>query len=482
MVIERTAHRTVASKAEVEFVPVPLSNSAMDRSMSDTITRRGFVKSAAIGMAALSTTRAVRAAAANERIGVGLIGLGNRGDALLRAFHKNNNVSVTALCDVYAPHLNLAAELVGGDVMKTNDYRRLLDNKDVNAVVIASPDHWHALQFIDACEAGKDVYVEKPLSLTVDEGQKMVEAARRTGRITQMGVHFRSSSHGKEGCKLIRDGGIGQVTSARCYHLSNEFPMGIGDPPDCDPPPDLDWDLWLGPAAKVPYNPNYCLYKFRWFYPYSGGQVTNFGTHWIDLIQWAIGKEAPVAVTALGGNYAVKDNRMIPDTCEIIWEYDGGPIVSFTQIDANAAPGNLHGSWIEIRGTKGTAYFSAGKMVIESESNPLHPFPALSPLHRKEDDEIQAAKEKAIADQTFLNSYDPTTAHVNDFVDSVKSRKPTVCPVEVGHRSTSTTLIGNIALRTRKHLQWDASLERFTNDEEANRFLSYEYRKPWTLA
>lgn len=446
------------------------------------MTRRAFSKSTAAGVATLSATSIARAAGANERVQLGFIGIGNRGDQVLSAFRKHADTAYTAMCDVYRPYLDRAAELVGSKPATMKDYRRMLDRKDVDAVVIATPDHWHALQFIDACEAGKDVYVEKPLSLTVVEGRKMVEAAERTKRITLLGVHFRSANQVVEACEFIRSGGIGHVTMARCYHLANDFPIGIGNPPDCDPPEGLDWDLWLGPAPKVNYNPNYCLYKFRWFYPYSGGQVTNFGTHWLDIIQRAIGKEYPKAVTAVGGNYALKDNRTIPDTCEVIWEYEGGTMACFMQVNANATGGNRTGTNIEIRGTKGTAYFGWSNVVIEAESPHKHAFPALSPLHRKENSQQRSAVVKAMENKEFKSAGDPTAAHARNFLDCVKSRKPTRCPVALGHRSTSTLLIGNIALRTRKFLEWDGSAERFTNDEEANKLLHYGYRKPWKLA
>ena len=177
--------------------------------------------------------------------------------------------------------------------------------KDVDAVVICTPDHWHALQTIHACQAGKDVYVEKPLSLCVAEGRAMVEAARKAKRVTQVGLMRRSSAFCREACEFVRKGGIGQVTVARAFHIQNEWPKGIGNPPNEEQPKDFDWDQWLGPAPKVPYNKNRTFYRFRWFYDYSGGQLTNFGVHYLDLIHWALGQDAPLAVTAIGGKFAV---------------------------------------------------------------------------------------------------------------------------------------------------------------------------------
>src|SRR5262249_24294840 len=160
------------------------------------------------------------------------------------------------------------------------------------------------------------VYVEKPLSLTIGEGRRMADVAKETGRVTQVGLHRRSTPYIHEAVKLLQSGAIGKITVAKSYHLRNESPHGIGKPPPGAPPPGLDWDLWLGPAPKVPYNRNRCLYKFRWFWDYSGGQLTNFGTHYLYVIQWALGQDAPKGVFVLGGKYAIEDNRDIPDTME----------------------------------------------------------------------------------------------------------------------------------------------------------------------
>ncbi|MBL8965211.1 MAG: Gfo/Idh/MocA family oxidoreductase, partial [Phycisphaerae bacterium] len=211
----------------------------------------------------------------------------------------------------------------------------------------------HALQCVDACKAGKDVYVEKPLSLTIGEGRRMCQVAAETKRVTQVGLHRRSTPYVMEAVKLIREGAIGKVTLAKSYMHRNESPMGIGNPADDDPPAGLDWDRWLGPAPKAAYNRNKALYKFRWFSHYSGGQITNMGTHYLDVIQWALGQHAPKTVACLGGKYAVTDNRDIPDTLEAVWEYDGC-LATFTQVNANGAGANLRNWNMEFRGTLGT--------------------------------------------------------------------------------------------------------------------------------
>src|SRR5205807_1703528 len=220
--------------------------------------------------------------------------LGNRGDQVLDGFLPHKDCEVVAACDIYQPYVDFAAKKAGTSPKQFHDYKKLLDVKDVDAVVICTPDHWHALQTIHACEAGKDVYVEKPLSLAVAEGWAMLEAARKNRRVNQVGLHRRSSDFCREAAELVRQGAIGKVTVARAFHILNESPRGIGNPPNEDPPKGFDWDAWLGPAPKVPYNRNRAFYRFRWFYDYSGGQLTNFGVHYLDLIHWALGQDAPL--------------------------------------------------------------------------------------------------------------------------------------------------------------------------------------------
>src|SRR6266702_4445184 len=274
--------------------------------MNDS-TRRQFARA---GMAtALSYSRV---SGANDRIRMGYIGLGNRGDQVHDAFLEHGDQQTVAVCDLKDSYMDFAIRKSRADPKKYTDYKKLLEDKDVDAVVIATPDHWHALMFIDACNAGKDVYVEKPLSLTVYEGRRMVETAHKTNRVTQVGIHRRSGAFLKEAAEFVQSGGIGQE-------------------PDSPPPSPAEWDQWLGPAPKVPYNKNRMYYNFRWFYNYSGGQLTNFGVHYMDMIRWCLGKEYPRAVTAMGGKYAVGDNREIPDTLEALWEFEGPAMVCFAQ-------------------------------------------------------------------------------------------------------------------------------------------------------
>jgi predicted dehydrogenase len=442
-------------------------------------SRRDFGKAAAAaGLATALTAR--RAHGANERIRVGFIGVGNRGDQVLDAFLPHKDAEVVALCDLYQPYLDFAAKKVGNSPATGKDYRKLLDRKDVDAVVICTPDHWHALMTVHACEAGKDVYVEKPLSLCVAEGRAMVEAARKHKRVTQVGVHRRSSAFCREAAEIVRKGGIGHVTVARAFHILNEFPKGIGNPPNEDPPEGLDWSAWLGPAPAVPYNRNRAFYRFRWFYDYSGGQLTNFGVHYLDVIHWALGHDAPLAVTAMGGKFGGYDNREVPDTLEVLWTYPGNTLVSFSQYNATAAPAGLNRGEIEFRGTKGTLYLQGNGYEVVPEVLSPNEVTARTPIHRERERGYRTGSKAVIEKRKGTGKAD-TTDHARNFLDCVRSRALCNADIETGHRDTSAALIGNVAHRTRSYLEWDAKAERFTNNTAANKYLRYEYRAPYRM-
>jgi predicted dehydrogenase len=446
------------------------------------MTRRAFTRTAtAIGAAAATPALlASRAPGANDRVRLGFIGLGNRGDQVLDAFLAHKDADVVALCDLHQPYLDFAAKKVGGSPAIHTDYRKLLDSKDLDAVVIATPDHWHALQTVHACQAGKDVYVEKPLSLVVAEGRAMVRAARDARRVVQVGIQRRSSPFCAEAAELVRSGGIGKVTAVRCFHIQNEWPLGIGRPPDEDPPKGFDWDAWLGPAPRRRYNKNRTFYRFRWFYDHSGGQLTNFGVHYLAQIHWALGVEAPRSVVALGGKFADYDNREVPDTMEVVWHYPGDTLVTFSQFNATAAPGAARNCEIEFRGTKGTLYFHLGGYEVVPDLILPHEFAARTPLDRSIERNWRAGGKAQIAGKKVEGRIKDAD-HARNFLDCVKSRQTPSCDVEFGHRCTTAALVANIAHRTRAYLEWDAKAERFTNSETANKRLSYAYRPPYTL-
>lgn len=441
----------------------------------DYSSRRTFMGAAGLATA-LSYSRIL---GANDRLQIGYIGVGNRGTQVHEAFLEHGDQVTVALCDLRDEYMDHNAKISRATPKKYKEYKKLLEDKDVQAVVIATPDHWHALQFIDACNAGKDVYVEKPLSLTVREGRRMVEIAEKTKRVTQVGIHRRSGKFLKEAVDFVRSGALGHITVAKGWHLQNEWPIGVGNPADTKPMNEWEWDQWLGPAPKVPYNQNRMYYRFRWFYNYSGGQVTNFGVHYMDMLRWALGKEAPKAVTVMGGKYAIQDNREIPDTLEALWDFDGTMVV-FSQYNANNAPGNMQGSEMEIRGTKGTMYIHGNRWEVVSEKNAQLPLPARSPVQRDMERNYRPSFQTAMQPASGKGSAD-TAFHARNFLDCVKSRAKCNCDILEGHRSTSATLIANIALKTKAYLEWDPKTETFANNAAANKLLQYNYRAPYKL-
>jgi predicted dehydrogenase len=430
------------------------------------VTRRQFGKTAAAAWVA-TAAGSTRVLGASDRVRLGFIGLGNRGDQVLDAFLAHKDAEIVGLCDIHAPYVDFAARKAGGQPARHKDYRALLDMKDVDAVVINTPDHWHALQMIQACEAGKDVYVEKPLSLVVSEGRAMVSAARRHQRVVQVGIHRRSAAFVKEAADLVRNGAVGQITVARAFHVQNEWPRGIGAPPDEPPPAGFDWDAWVGPAPMRPYNKNRTFYRFRWFYDYSGGQVTNFGVHYLDAIHWALGHDAPRSVTAMGGKVAIDDNREIPDTLEVLWTYPGGTLVTFSQYNATAAPAAKDRRVeIEFRGTKGTLYlYGDGYEIVPDVITP-NEFPARTPVDRTIERGYRTGAKAQIEPLARGGGSADTSHHARNFLDCVKTREACAC---------------DIALKTKTYLEWDREAERFTNSEKANALLTYKYRAPYRL-
>ena len=446
----------------------------MNPDSKNPFTRRTFAAAAA---SALSYSRIL---GANERIRMGYIGLGNRGDQVHDAFLEHGDNVTVAVCDLRDDYMDFAIKKSRATPVKHTDYRKLLEDKNVDAVAIATPDHWHALMFVDACRAGKDVYVEKPLSLTVAEGRRMIQVAQETKRVSQVGIHRRSVKSLQEAAKFIREGGLGQVTVAKGYHVQNEWPNGIGYAPSGPPPNHVDWDAWLGPAPKVPYSRNRAFYNFRWFYDYSGGQITNFGVHYMDFIRSALGEKTPLAVTAMGGKYAVKDDREIPDTCEVLWDF-GGTLVVFTQYNANGAPPNPKNSELEIRGTKGTMYLQSDRWEVVPERTTEVLLGQRTPLDRNLERGYGPSKKPAMEPVSGGSGQADTTWHARNFLDCIRSRAKCTCDIEIGHLSTSATILGHIALRTKSYLEWDARSEKFTNNDAANRYLSYKYRAPYKL-
>ena len=438
-----------------------------------TIDRREFVTRTAAGVIAgrlgvLPVRRDERIRGANDRIAFALIGAGRQGVNDLQAAMRHPDVDVAAVCDVYRPNLAKGAA-VAPRAQQYSDFRRVLDRKDIDAVIVGSPDHWHPLHAILACEAGKDVYVEKPISVVISEGRKMVEAARRYHRVVQVGTQQRSGKHFQQAAEIVADGRIGKVTQVRCWNVSNESPEGIGNPPDSAPPPDLDWDMWQGPAHARPFNPNrFGVFpdrwsSFRWFWDYAGGMMTDWGVHWLDIVQMAMRVDAPLSISAVGGKTALEDNRETPDTLIASYQYPGF-ICTYENRLANAAPLSGKRGGILFYGTDGTLFIDREGFEITPETRRT----GTTSVNRSEPMKVE-------------NSNDNHQDHVLNFIDCMKTRHMPRSDIEIGHRSTSTCLLGNIAYRTGHRIEWDAKNEQIVGDREASRYLTREYRKPWRI-
>ena len=442
--------------------------------MSRKMQRRDFLRTSALSALAGAGLRSAAAAQAapdspvnsNERVVVGFIGTGRMGQTNLRAFMNHPEVEVAAVCDVYGANLDAAAKIAGTQAKAIKDFRHVLEMKEVQAVVVSSPDHWHALHTVMACQAGKDVYVEKPISVYLEEGKQMVEAARRYQRIIQVGTQQRSGLHFQKAVELIRNGYIGKVSFIRTWNFGNSFPEGIGNPPDGDPPPDLDWDLWLGPAPKVPFNANRFgvhpdrFSSFRWFWSYAGGMMTDWGIHLLDIVQWAMNVESPLEITAQGGKLYLQDNRETPDTLQVTYQYPGFVCV-YENRECNGARIDGHGYGICFHGSLGTMFLDRAGFEVIPEKTP------------KGVSRCEPIKEKN------LNNHN--VAHSRNFLDCIKSRQLPICDIEIGHRSTSTAQLGNIAYRTKSHLFWDSKNQDFRDNKPASKLLQAKYRRPWKL-
>ncbi len=406
---------------------------------------------------------------AGDRIRLGFIGTGGMGRGLLGNFMLHNDIDVVALADVYDKHAHEAAEQAGEKGHKPKlyrDFRRVIDHPDIDAVVIATPDHWHAIPTIFACHAGKDVYVEKPLSHNVIEGRAMINAARRFNRVTQLGTLIHSSDIYRQVADIVQSGMLGDISRIRLGISGNRTPDGIGRPADGEPPTDCDYDMWLGPAPKRPFNPLRFTFNWRYFWDYGGGGLADFICHLVDLVYWSLDLKAPKAVTAGGGRYILNDIAETPDTLDVLWEFtpQGRCKKPFQLIwSHNDANGRRieGGDWaIAFYGSNATllAHYGAYEIIPEK--------------YRK----VEGIK---LAESAGFSECGKR--HSREFLDGIKSRQRCSCDIEYGHQMTKLAHIAHIALRTGRKLTWDDENERFINATEANRLLGREYRAPWVL-
>lgn len=408
---------------------------------------------------ALPTIIPARAFGANDRIRIGVIGFNSRGKDHIKNFMKLENVEVATLCDVDQRVIARTAEefekTYNKKVHTEQDLRRVFDDKNIDAVSIATPNHWHALATIWACQAGKDVYVEKPASHEFNEGRMMIEAAKKYNRIVQNGIQLRSSAAIQEGIQHLRDGLIGKVYMARGVVF--KWRPDIGDKGNSPVPEGLDWNLWQGPAPARPFSENYVHYNWHWFWDYGNGDIGNQGTHEIDLCTWGLGVGFPEEITSTGGKFLWKDCKETPEQMTTTFKYPKeGKIIQFevrpwmTNREDELEVGNIF-------------YGDKGYMTVSWYDN-YQTF-----LGQKRE---PGPSRKAGGD------------HYKNFIDAVRSRDKSILngPIETGHVSAGISHLANISYRLGRTLKFDPKAEKFVNDAQANSMLGRKYRAPFHIA
>ena len=449
---------------------------------SNSISRREFLRSTrnltlgvGAGMALpnifLNKTKAATGENPSEFVRVGFIGVGLQGLSNMNALTKN----AVAVCDVDTEHAAKAKARVETANKRPcavySDYRKMLESKEIDAVLISTPDHWHALPTIHACEAGKDVYCEKPLSLTIEEGQVMLKAARRYKRVVQTGSMQRSDSKFLKACEYIRNGRLGKIKRVLVGLVGVNWTK---DPltADSEPPKELDYNMWLGPAPWRAYNKQRVHYFFRFFWDYSGGQMTNWGAHHLDIAQWGLGMDesGPVEIVGTGG-YDEQKRFETPNKFSITYKYANGTIMECRSPQIKVADllpekkeqaleildGKDDFTGCIFEGEKGLLYVNRGAVRV-------WPDEIFETSIKDSDTRLYSSRE-----------------HHEDWIGCIKSRKPPICDVEVGHRSATVCHLGNIAIRSGKKIQWDPKKEEIIGDKETAKMVGYKYRDPWKL-
>jgi predicted dehydrogenase len=430
-------------------------------------TRRSFLGKSARGLAAgiaasgwyssqaEAALTSARRVSANDRVRLAVIGTGGMGRRHVEALSENPQCELVALCDVamgrYMPVVEWLEKEANIKPDTYQDFRKVLDRNDVDAILVATPDHWHPLIAIMGCQAGKDVYVEKPACPTVAEGRAMVNAARRYGRVVQLGTQQRNMEIFQRAMKIIHSGRIGQVTTALAWVGVNVWEVGETLE---EIPKGLDWDMWLGPAPYAPFSKQRFGGWMGWHDYARGGQLTNWGVHLLDIVHWGIQQDRPLSVQALGGSYRANVGQDNYDNIEAVFEYPGC-IVTWEQ--------RLN----DVRENKGYGiafYGEEGALHVDRNTITVKP------------DEVGILEYTGEPEKSWAHP-----PHHNDFFECIRSRQRPAADIEQGLRSTTAPLLAGIALKTRRKLYWDGDKEQFINDPEADRYLSRAYRAPWHI-
>ncbi len=441
----------------------------MDNQHDSTASnRRDFLKTA--GAAAFTTNLfAGRVRGANDRVSIAFIGMGTMGSGNLGFALTIPEFQPVAVCDVWQPYVERAqaqAKKSDVEVKGVKDFRDILADKSIDAVCISTPDHWHAYMAVEACKAGKDVFVEKPACVHVEEGPKMVEAARKYKRVVQAGTMQRSGAYFKKAAEIVKSGNLGEITFCHTWQAGLARQEGEGNPPDSAAPAGLDWDLWLGPAPKVPFNTNRWGVSpkrwstFRYFWDYAGGAMTDWGVHLIDPLHQCFDEVMPSAISAMGSKFFVKDNMETPDTMLATFHYPKF-IASYESRTCNPMPLLDHqGAGTSIHGTEGTLIVTrSGCWVTKNRNNST-----ATPVTLEKDREMGQMN----------------VPHWKNFLECIRSRQKPTSDIETCVRSTTTCLLGNVSMRSKMRLDWNEK-EWTVSQKEAKPYLKARYRKPWKL-
>ena len=438
---------------------------------SNLTSRRSFFKSSAAAVAGTALVPYTFTAdaeenskprSANDRFRIGAIGMRYQGTVITDKAREYGDV--VAICDIDRHVREQARSSFGSTPAIYEDYRALLDRKDVDVVTIGTPDHWHTKMLIDACRAGKDVYIEKPLTLTIDEGKQLGKVVRETNRVVQVGSWHRSDDRFRLAVEMVRQGRLGQLKRIEVVLGKNKS----GGPfPTRTVPGHLNWDLWQGQTPAVPYIEERCHYTFRWWYEYSGGQLTDWGAHHMDIAQWAAGMEGsgPVRIEGRAKFPDVPDGYNVAIDFEAKYVFPGG--VEMVVLD--------HGrNGILFEGTEGRIFVNRGTL----EGSPVEAL-ADAPLPREQ---YKLYAHDNLARPPREGKLDAIVNHMGNFFDCIETRKTPISDCESQHRSATTCHLINLAIRLGRPLEWDAEKEQFIGDADANTWLSRQQRKGFEVA
>ena len=450
------------------------------QALKTTALGAAFLGSKSLALAQTAASTDTPKAPPSDRIRVGVIGTGNFGTADMRQFLSHADVEVAAACDVFKPNLEKGVAATNGKAKAYGDFRRILDDKEIDAVVIATPEHWHAYMAIEACLAGKDVYLEKPCAHNIHDGRLIVAAAREKNRIVQVGTQQRSGSHFQRVVKYVQEGKIGEVTYASVW--THFPPRPAATPVTGGPPEGMDWDMWLGPARKLPYDEVWNIGR-RGYWDFWGGDVTEWGTHLVDIVLWAMNAQFPETTVAVGGLFHRKFGE-IPDTMQISYRFPKFvlhfSVLHHNTYGLNGDPGPARfGSYgMQFQGTKGTLFVDRGGYRITPQ-----------PTQQEEPNRIAGSSGPDMRAPGYYytseispevsNASEQHQPHVRNFLDSVKSRKRAIADIEDGYYANTTCRLGNIAYRLGRAVKWDAAKQEIVGDKEATQMAVGTYRDPW---